>query len=138
MRAVQESGLSRIEKTLREIAKAGNDLRPVFDEIGRALTRQTIQRFVDEVDPSGISWIPSERALREGNQTLTDTGRLRESITYLADSESATVLTSVGYGTYHQFGVPPNKKRAFLGINDENEVEILDIAIRHLIEASRR
>lgn len=138
MRQFQVTNLESLTRTLQEIARAGQSLQPLADDIGRLLVSQTVQRFVDETDPNGVPWIPSQRALREGNQTLTDTGTLRNSFTYTADDTGATVLTSVGYAVDHQVGIPPSKERAFMGLNDANEGEILDMALRHLVEASNR
>lgn len=90
-------GLERLVARMR-------DPRPVLDEIGSYLVTSTIRRFEREVGPDGIRWPKSRRAEREGGQTLTDTGRLRASITHRLTPDAVEVGTNVVYAAIHQFG----------------------------------
>ena len=78
----------------------------LLDEIGETVKTQTMRRFENETAPDGSRWPQSLRAKLEGGQTLTDTGRLRDSITYAVamDKGSVEVGTNVVYAAIHQEG----------------------------------
>jgi phage virion morphogenesis protein len=80
------------------------DMLPAFDAIGASLVGSTVHRFETETGPDGNPWPPSLRALKEGGQTLTETARLRQSITHLASADGAEVGTNVVYAAIHQLG----------------------------------
>ena len=91
---------------------------PVLDEIGSYLVTATIRRFELERGPDG-PWKKSGRAAREGGQTLTDTGRLRASITHRVTGNAVEVGTNVVYAAIHQLGgrtpprtIRPRRKKA--------------------------
>ena len=87
--------------TLRE--RAAN-LQPAMDAIGGHLVSATTRRFETESGPDGTKWTPSRRARKEGGQTLTDTARLRQSVTHNATADSVEVGTNLPYAAIHQFG----------------------------------
>lgn len=110
-----------LRRRLAAYAARAGDLRPVLDEIGQYLVAATIRRFETETDPEGAPWPPSARAEGEDRRTLsaaarragvsplrgrtlTDTGRLRASITHVLDRDSVSVGTNVVYAAIHQFG----------------------------------
>ena len=118
---------------------------PPLAEIGERLVISTINRFERERDPDGTPWLPSQRALAENSQTLTDTGRLKGLITYLVvDDEELLVGTNVVYAAIHQFGgqagrdkkttLPP---RPYLGIDGRDETAITRIVSRAIERALR-
>lgn len=132
------------------IARAKNT-RGLFDEIGASLVVSTQRRFEDGRAPDGSPWPPSFRALAEGGKTLVDTARLMQSITHVASDGGVEVGTNVLYAATHQLGAtirPVNAKalafkiggreifaqevtipaRPFLGLDDDDETEILAIA----------
>lgn len=78
--------------------------QPILAEIGRTLRTSTQLRFRDQRGPDGQAWAPSIRAAREGGQTLRDTGRLRNSITFEAGDREVAIGTNVVYAARHQFG----------------------------------
>lgn len=107
------------ESALKHLAAGVRDPRPALDEIGGRLVASTIERFQAERGPDGTPWKPSRRARREGGRTLTDTGRLRASITHRATRTTLEVGTNVVYAAIHQFGgrtpprtIRPRKKKA--------------------------
>lgn len=131
--------------------------RPLYDELGRMLTTSTGQRFEDEEDPEGNPWPKSIRALLDGGKTLTDSTALRGSITWEASDTGVSVGTNVIYAAIHQLGGIITAKtsaglhfqiggvwvtkasvtmpaRAFLGVSDADETEILNIAGEWLLE----
>lgn len=144
-----------LEAAIAALAAAGafaEDMTPATDQIGAAMVTSTQMRFEQQAGPGGSPWPPSLRARLEGGITLTDSGRLAQSITHQADAAGVEWGTDVLYAGIHQFGgtiVPksagalhfklPGKlgwrfagsvtipARPFLGVDAEDEAEILDI-----------
>jgi len=144
-----------IEEALAALSAAGafaQDPTDAFDQIGAAMVASTQIRFERQTAPDGSPWPPSIRALTEGGLTLTKSGRLVQSITHQADSTGVEWGTDVFYAGVHQWGAtirPVNAtalrfklpgrlgwrtasevtlpRRAFLGIDAEDEAEILEI-----------
>lgn len=115
--------MRRIKKAIAHMA----DTIELTESIGESLVASTVQRFENEEDPEGKRWKPSRRAIEEGGQTLSDTGRLKGSIGYEATPEMVVVGTNVEYAAIHQFGGNTRRgkmpKRSFIGINDEDKAE---------------
>lgn len=140
-----------VSPAMAELARRLGNLTPVMDEIGGALETSTVLRFERETGPDGAKWPPSLRAQLTGGQTLTDTARLRQSITHRADSDSVAVGTNVVYAAIHQVGGTIRAKsarglafrladggfrrvqsvtipaRPFLGVDDDDQGAIADI-----------
>ena len=135
--AVETRNLDGLSRIVKDLIRAGKNTQPLALQIGAALQRQTVTRFVREVDPDERAWIPSKRAQREGGQTLTDTGRLRGSILFDTTRTTATVFTNVEYGAYHQTGAGRLPVRSFIGLSARDESEILQIASDYLEKAVR-
>ncbi len=113
--------------------------------IAEAGVSSTKLRFEDQRGPDGARWIPSERVLRHGGQTLVDTGRLRRSITGRGDSARAQWGTNVVYAARHNYGdVIVRGRRAggiparpFIGINQDDWDEFKGIIAQTLAEEAR-
>ena len=94
---------------------------PLMASIGEALVSGTIHRFEKEVSPKGKAWPQSGRAAVEGGKTLTDTGRLRNSIDYAATEDKVMVGSNAKYARIHQMGgdIKPKKstKLVFPGLD---------------------
>jgi phage gpG-like protein len=102
--------------------------RKLQNEIGQELRDQVLLRFVDEVSPDGTPWEPSQRALKEGGQTLTDSTRLRTSFDYLIDANEIEIGTNVEYASFQQIVESGNRPvREFLGIGAADEENLLDV-----------
>ena len=102
-----ETDDAALQASLKRLTATVDDLRPVMDEIGRTLVTSVIGRFERERGPGGAPWKPSARGTRGKRgrgQTLTDTGRLRASITHRASRDAVEVGTNVIYAAIHQFG----------------------------------
>lgn len=101
------AALTRLVERLRHPKRA-------LDEIGAQLVSSTRLRFVTQSAPDGAPWKPSARARRQGGQTLSDTGRLRRSITARVTPRGLQVGTNVAYAAPHQFGaeIPARTIRA--------------------------
>jgi phage gpG-like protein len=135
---------------LNRLELPSQDYSKLKDEIGQTLREQVLLRFVDEVDPSGVPWVKSQRAALQGGQTLSDTAVLKNSMTYLVSGNSIEVGTNVEYAEPLHFGAtikPQNgtylrvkgaygwftskeinlPAREFLGLGSSDEEEILDV-----------
>ena len=143
--------LDPVRDAIGRLAAAGRETRGLMDAIGAHVEARTAERFELEQAAGGGRWPPSIRALAEGGQTLTDSGRLRASITRDVEDRRVLVGTNVLYAAIQQFGgtiraktakglrfkagsewrrkqcvtLPP---RPFLGIDDDDRTEIALIA----------
>lgn len=136
----------------------GSDQTPAMRRIAEQLRQHVDERFEDERGPGGVPWPKSWRAREQAGQTLTDTARLRQSITFRAGPSSAEVGTNVRYAAVHQFGATIRAKtakglvfrvgrtrsgwrrmqqvtipaRPFLGLDAQDIAEMDAIVARHL------
>lgn len=148
--SIHLEGSTAIE-ALASVVKRLEHPLPLFDEIGRMLTVSTQQRFETGIDPDGNPWPKSLRATLTGGRTMVDTTRLVSSITHIADETGVEVGSAVIYAGVHQRGDTIRAKnapflhfkhgegwakvtsvtmprRAFLGLDDDDERAIIDIA----------
>lgn len=95
---------ARILAAFEKLKAAGGDVR-TMQGIARYMRTSAQLRFRSQTDPDGRSWWPSNRARKEGGQTLRLTGRLMRSLTWRAGPAFAEAGTNVAYGAAHQFGV---------------------------------
>ena len=181
-----------VREALQKLQLGMTNLKPVMEEIGALLLAVTQLRFREQHGPDGRPWKPSHRAMGQGGNrsrkdgdrrgdTLRNTGRLHDSITYQADDRSVVIGTNVVYAAVMQFGakkgefgsavanVREHKRmvhfttkageksktrrtqvvsaherripaipwgdiegRPFLGINDQDKADILEIISRHM------
>lgn len=145
------------------IARLGHNLgnlTPALREIGDLMLLSVKRNFEGEGRPG--KWTKSARAQREGGQTLSDTGRLRNSFTSKVSARKVTVGTNVKYAAIHHFGgktrahvIRPKKGKAlnipgiglrasvnhpgsriparpFLLLQEQDKASILTILQRHL------
>lgn len=133
-----------LDAGLTRLAAALANPPATMDRIGRYLVASTLRRFERERAPDGSPWLKSARALAEGGQTLTDTGRLRGSIAHTVTDggHAVEVGSSVIYAAIHQFGGRAGRgrrvtlpARAYLGIDDRDRANILGIVARALERA---
>jgi phage gpG-like protein len=89
---------------LRALQAAGGDMRDTYDVLGRRWVDLTKERFAQGNAPDGTPWKPSQRAEKEGGQTLVLTRRLENSLTHEADDTGVTVGTNVIYARPQQLG----------------------------------
>lgn len=146
--------LEGADEALQKLGAAAARLEhpmPLHDLIGAMLTTSTQQRFEAERDPDGNPWPPSIRALTTGGKTLTDSALLRNSMTHEATDTGVAVGTNALYAAIHQFGgtIRPKTasklvfevagqtvfvdqvtipRRAFLGLDEADKKEIIEIA----------
>lgn len=126
--AVKIVNSKRVIGKLREARSRLKDPAPLMRDLSIKLHQNVIARFVLEKDPQEKPWKPSQRALRDGGQTLTDTGRLRGSIRFASDKNSAEVFTnSLVYAAPHNYGIG-QVKRQFIGFGPQDEAVINQLA----------
>ncbi len=89
-------------------------LRTALKAMGNAVHKEAMEAFENERSPGGEGWDKSDRAEEEGGQTLSDTGRLKSSVSVSAGADSVEVGTNAIYAAIHQFGgdIKPKKGRA--------------------------
>jgi phage virion morphogenesis protein len=111
LRISVEGDTRAIREGLQLLKRAGEDLRPAFEDIGEALVRSTAQRFENQVDPEGQPWAPLSPATllfkqKKGYpaEILTMRGRLRASIAARPGATQVWIGTNVVYAAIHQFG----------------------------------
>jgi phage virion morphogenesis protein len=99
---------------LGKLAAAVMNRQQILADVGEAMVASTRRRFKAESDPQGKKWKPSARAMAEGGQTLTDTARLKNSITYEATGNGVAWGTNVVYGAIHNEGgeITPKSAKA--------------------------
>lgn len=126
---VESSGNVAFLNFLKRLDISGREYDKLKDQIGEKLRDLTVLRFINEVDLSEKPWKPSQRAVVEGGQTLTDTGRLRNSITFNVGGDFIEVGTNVEYAEPLQVGSLKNNlaPREFLGLGFADGEEVLDI-----------
>lgn len=110
-------GADRVGSMMARLLDRMGDLTRPMDQIGAALEDSTHQRFVDETGPDGVKWKPSLRARKDGGKTLTDSRRLENSTTHLAERLSVEIGSNMIYAGIHQFGGTITKYAASMPIH---------------------
>ncbi|MGI6542965.1 MAG: phage virion morphogenesis protein [Limnochordia bacterium] len=146
----------RFEKSLHRLRRL--NFLGMHQEIGEAMVTSTRLRFREGVDPEGKAWPPSRRAQSRGGQTLRHKSNLYGSIQWQARSDGVEVGTNDKRARVHQEGLEIRAKRArylrfqvdgawvqvrkvqmprrsFLGISDDDRLEIESIVNRRIEEA---
>jgi phage gpG-like protein len=102
-------------------------------DIGILLLRSIDLNFAEQGRPT--RWTPSQSALNRSGMTLVDTGRLRRSVTVMADESNVFDIrnkndlilgTDIEYGQWHQ------PKRPFLMVQKEDVDNMQNIITRSL------
>lgn len=144
----------QISAVLSRLIETGQNLAPIMEDIATYGENSTRGRFRTETAPEGNKWQPNQR----GGKILKQHMHLLDSITrdHGEDFAEWGSDTSVIYAAIHQFGGvirPKNKPyltfkvpgggfrrvkqvtipaRPFLGINDEDEGNIVDIIVQNI------
>ncbi|MEC4804747.1 MAG: phage virion morphogenesis protein [Jaaginema sp. PMC 1079.18] len=135
-----------VQAALSRLSSHTTNLQPAFKNIGEYLVLRTQERFDDQQDPKGQRWQPLKAStlarktrLRKILKILQQDGDLRTSIAYQATNRDVSIGTNRVYGAIHQFGgmagrgrrvrIPP---RPYLGVDDADRAEIVEIIEEHL------
>ena len=113
-----------LDKALGKATHSLAHTQALMESVGDALVSGTLKRFDEKNDPKGKPWKPSRRAIEKGGETLTNKGRLRDSIDYAATPDKVMVGSNLTYARIHQKGgtiKPKNgKSLKFKGLNGED------------------
>ena len=135
-------GEEAIPKELNRILARGLDLDPAFYEVGEYFLESTQDRMSREESPDGKAWEPlSVNTLEQKDLTnqsgkiLRGYGTLADLLSYQINGNQLMFGSNMEYAATHQFGrdsanIPA---RPFLGINNEDESEIVAILRSHLL-----
>lgn len=89
----------------------------LFGKLSTALTAEAVHlvqaEFGAQSDPYGNAWARAPLKARAG-MILSDTGRLRGSVTSSSGSNEVRVRVTASYGVYHQHGTSRMPKRQIL------------------------
>lgn len=88
---------------LRGLHDAAVDLDPVRRDFAEYMVTSVKRNF--EAGGRPRRWVPSQRVVLTGGQTLIKTGRLRRSIVAQVSGETVLVGSNLAYAGAHQFGV---------------------------------
>ena len=129
-----------IRDRLQRLQRKVGDLTPAMKNIGEALLLSTDQRFETETDVQGRDWQPlSARTINQKQRdrrilkVLQSTGLMRSRTSYRAERDQVIVGNNDEKAAKHQLGIGV-PKREFLGVSDEDNIEILSILNSYLNE----
>ena len=152
------SELVALDGRLEAAYARSKNLSPLMDAIGMAMETSTEERFDNEASPDGLPWKKSIRAREEGGKTLTDSARLRGSITHAASADQVEIGSNLIYAGIHQVGGRITAKsghlkfalpgglgfvsvkgvnipaRPYLGIGGDDEQTIVELSADYLLE----
>ncbi|WIA55478.1 phage virion morphogenesis protein [Sphingobium sp. WTD-1] len=97
-------GLVEVQRDLSLLLDRLGDLTPLMDILGMEIEVDIEENFDGEHSPAGIPWDKSQRAIATGGKTLTDSRRLRGSITHVASRTRVEAGTNVVYARRHNDG----------------------------------
>lgn len=98
------SGEDAMAAALGTMIERGDDLFPMWDEIGLALDQSTGERFRTSLDPQGRTWPKSDMSRKKTQRTLVETHNLERSFSHDASGSGVRWGTNVPYAAIHQFG----------------------------------
>ncbi len=135
---------------LQSLHQRMNDLTPVLQDIGEYLTTSTKDRFAAGIGPDGNAWDQNSDVTLErkrGTKPLIgETHRLSNELSYFIGNNELTFGSPLEYAAVQQFGADQGDfghgspwgdipARPFIGISDDDQVEILDIINSYLASA---
>ena len=139
-----------IDKIL-ELAKRGENLRPLMKNIAGVFADSTEDNFAEEGRPdkwTELSQVTKDLRKETGNwpgQILQVSGQLASSITTYYDDDSAIIGSNLKYAAIHQLGgqAGRNKKvkipaRPYINLVEDDYDEILHEIEEHLTEKIKK
>lgn len=145
MLRIDITGAQEIETFFQKLAGA-LDTQKILDEGGAVLLNRTRTRFLAEVDPLGVPWLPSRAAIYRkkmgfGGGTLFKTGRLFYSLQLASEGANgrsigtnASSIMGFDYPRKHNFGIG-FPRRQFLGFGDQDVAIMSDVIIHRIKQA---
>lgn len=150
----------QVRQMLQRLIAFGNRPADAMEDIAIYGEASTRQRFVDQAGPDGQAWPPSQRVQEHGGKTLIQDRHLLDSIVSNSGADFAEWGSDVIYAAIHQFGgeiVPKSAEslffrlpdgtgrrvkkvtipeRPYLGFNDDDEVNVIDIINNNLADVA--
>lgn len=105
-----EGDVQKLKRKLQYLSSL--DRKGINKTLAEGVRSSTRQRFKRQVSPEGKRWQPSIRAQAEAGVTLSDSGRLKNSIRARSDASGFAVGTNVIYASTHQLGAQGRTIRA--------------------------
>ena len=134
-----------VNERLLELAKRGENLRPLMKNIAGIFASSTEENFKEEGRPdkwTGLADITKEKRRKKNKwpgQILQVEGQLAASVNTQYDNDSAVIGSNKDYAAIHQLGglAGKNKKveipaRPYLQLTDDDFDEILDATEKFL------
>tara|TARA_R110002020_G_scaffold370765_1_gene582400 strand:+ start:241 stop:678 length:438 start_codon:yes stop_codon:yes gene_type:complete len=133
------SGGDEIIRRLGDLHFDSKKMQKFSRMAGAEMVHQTEERFANQHDLQRQPWLPSQRAIKQGGDTLRKDGRLLASLTYIALPDGVKWGTNVVYARMMHYG---GKKalfphlwgdipaRPFLGMNEDDRASVLNIINR--------
>lgn len=134
-----------IERAITDLISKGDDLTAPMKSIGEEMVNRTQQRFRDKEAPDGTPWAPnaSSTEKRKGHDRVLEgeSKQLAKQFSYSASSEGVEWGSLMVYAAIQNYGgakadfphlwgdIP---SREFIGLNDDDEDEVLGILADHL------
>lgn len=120
----------------------GFQMAELTDAAGSILEISTRDRFDTKLAPDGAAWVPWSEAYddtrEDRHSLLIESGDLRDSIASYSTGGEVHVGSNMIYAAHHHFGgdeigsgIPA---RPFLGISDEDEIDLADLVTGKLEE----
>jgi phage virion morphogenesis protein len=138
-----------VRRSLENLQRAAGNLEPAFKDIGEHLINTTRQRFETKKAPDGTAWARNSAATekRKGadNPLIGETRELSTSISKDVRPTVLEVGSALEYAAMQQFGGTKDEfpnlwgdipARPFLGLSDDDEEEVLALAMDHLRRAA--
>lgn len=135
---------SSIDHVFTALTQAADDLAPAMRAIGEYLITATQDRFDLQQDPQGNAWTPLSTSTKERkrlDKILTESSRLRDSISYQANSTEVRVGTNAIYAAIHQLGGEAGRNHAvtiparpYLGLSTTDLDHITEIVRDYLTQ----
>lgn len=137
-----------VQQALQSLARAAQNLRPALADMGESLINSTRRRFDSASGPDGAPWAansPVTLLRKRGTRPLTgETGLLGTEIHYQASQSVLRVGSPKEYAAMQHFGGKKSDfpqlwgdipARPFLGLSQDDEREVAEIALDHLRRA---
>lgn len=150
-----------IAEALGEVSRRLGDMTPIHEDIGDYVVRVTKDRFTKGIDPDGNAWTPKKQATIDRYKARGDgdrpdpligpSKRLSSEVAQYADAQGVEIGSALEYSAVMQNGAKQGAfgrdkrnhplpwgdipARVWLGLSDEDETAIIDIADEHLEQA---
>ena len=133
-----------IERAITDLISKGDDLTAPMKSIGEEMINRTQQRFRDKEAPDGTPWAPNspvtEKRKGHGRVLEGESKQLAKQFSYSASSEGVEWGSLMVYAAMQNYGGTKAEfphlwgdipSREFIGLNDDDEDEVLGILADH-------